>query len=441
MFSRLKHWLVYPESPLKLTLVLSLPLIAVILILSYLIIHWQKKGVEEIQLSNMKLYGEAFYEHIVSSDIWQRRHNGFFVEKSEHLQPRGKPLNIMGKTFVRIDPGFYSRTIETITRTRSVYRFHITSLESLGTKNSPDRWEMDALTRFSQGVSQEEATLEEFNSKLYFRYIRPLALEPSCQQCHRSLHGGLTVEIPVDYAYRLYAAQIKRSSLTFATFGLLIVGFVMVVTYYLSGRISRGFKTVQNLNEQLRALSARNQKLLESVVDGILVLSPRGSVIMTNEPFRQLTGIKEDLISKNIEEITHIEALQKVVNAQDGQEIQIKDRALVVRKLTVEDSEATYGTMYILHDATQEYLTAAVELAGSAAHELRQPLSILLNLMEVLKDKLSAGEDTSEVLQYMTEQVQRMNAIINRMLRISRYQRKQYTEETTILDLNSSAEQ
>ncbi|RME66816.1 MAG: DUF3365 domain-containing protein [Nitrospirae bacterium] len=318
MLSKLKQWLVYPESPLKLTLVLSIPLIVVILGLSALIIHWQKKGVEEIQLSNMKLYGQAFFEHILRSDIWQKRHNGFFVEKSEHLQPGSSGVNIMGKTFVRIDPGLYSKAIETITLRRSLYRFHITSIESVGTRNSPDRWELDALTRFLQGVSQEEAIIMEYGPNSYFRYIRPVELTDTCKQCHRNLHGGLTVEIPVDYAYRLYAAQIKRSSITFATFGLLIVGFVMVVTYYLSGRISRGFKTVQALNEQLRELSARNEKLLESVVDGILVLSPEGRVVMVNEPFKELTGL-DDIFMKDIKDISEKETLYTIINADDSQ--------------------------------------------------------------------------------------------------------------------------
>ncbi len=439
MFKRLRHWLVYPESPLKLTLVLSIPLIAIILGLSVLIIHWQKKTLDEIELSNMKLYGQAFLEHILRSDIWQTRHNGFFVEKSQHLQPATPGINIMGKTFVRVDPSLYTRTIETITRTRSVYRFHITSIESIGTKNSPDRWELDALTRFSQGVSKEEATIVNFGGGSYFRYMRPIELGESCRQCHRSLHGGLSVEIPVDYAYRLYAAQIKRSSITFATFGLFIIAFVMVVTYYLSGRISKGFKTVQALNEQLRELSARNERLLESVVDGILVLSPEGRVVMVNESFRELTGI-EVIHGSSIDEISDSDPLKRIIDAGDHEEIELHDRNLLVRRLTVEDRGTTFGTMFILHDATKEYLTAAMELAGSTAHELRQPLSILLNLMGILQDKVHSGEDPSEVIQYMQEQCERMNRIIEKMLKISRYQRKRYTEDTRILDIEASSE-
>lgn len=280
----------------------------------------------------------------------------------------------------------------------------------------------------------------QYGVSSYFRYIRPVELNENCKQCHSNLHGGLTIEIPVDYAYRLYAAQIKRSSITFATFGLLIVGFVMVVTYYLSGRISRGFKTVQSLNEQLRELSARNEKLLESVVDGIMVLSPEGRVVMLNEAFKNLTGLDDDIYLKEINEISDKGVLKEILNAENSQEIELNQKQLVVRKLTVEHRGTIYGTMYILHDATNEYLTAAVELAGSAAHELRQPLAILLNLIEMLKDRVRTGEDTSEVLQYMTEQCQRMNEIIERMLKLSRYQRKKYTEDTNILDLETSSE-
>ncbi|RME66776.1 MAG: hypothetical protein D6778_04190, partial [Nitrospirae bacterium] len=193
------------------------------------------------------------------------------------------------------------------------------------------------------------------------------------------------------------------------------------------------------LNEQLRELSARNEKLLESVVDGILVLSPEGMVVMVNEPFKDLTGL-DDIFMKDIKDISEKETLYTIINADDSQEIELHGRSLIVRKLTVEDRGTVYGTMFIIHDATREYLTAAVELAGSAAHELRQPLSIMVNLIDMLKERISSGEDTSEVFQYMTEQCQRMNEIIQRMLKISRYQRKRYTEDTRILDLEASSE-
>jgi hypothetical protein len=86
-------------------------------------------------------------------------------------------------------------------------------------------------------------------------------------------------------------------------------------------------------------------------------------------------------------------------------------------------------------------LKSAVQLAGAAAHELRQPMTIISGCAELLKDKLSQGEDVKHETRIIVEQCNRMNDLIISMLNITEYRVKSYDEETKIFDLGEGTQE
>ncbi|NOX21278.1 MAG: DUF3365 domain-containing protein [Nitrospirae bacterium] len=435
----IKSWISYPESPIKLSLVLSLPLILVLLILFYSVIHWNKKSIEEIQKKNILLYAKALYQHIITSPLWRGPHYGYYMEVTQHLGVNpGRRLNIMGKEFVRVDPGIFTSKIRSIITKRAAYSFHITSLEAMGSPNKPDQWEMEVLEDFKFDLKKEAITSTVYNNITYYRYMAPIKLEGACLNCHSNLTAGLSIDIPVDYSDRLYAAQLKRSAITFTTFGVFILLFVMAITAFFSKRISDGFRAVRRLNSQLEELSAKNRRMLESIVDGIVVIGTNRTIEMVNPAFEGLFGIRaENLVGIKTDEI-EIEGLKKVFNCASGEEIEIGDRILKVTDVDVFDeaNSKKYGKIRIVHDATEEKLAAAMELAGAAAHEVRQPLAIIMNIIPLLKDRIDRGEVPDEELEILNQQCSRINEIIKRMLNITQYRRKTYIKDIKIFDLS-----
>ncbi len=434
----IKSWISHPESPIKLSLVLSLPLILVLLILFYSVIHWNKKSIEDIQKKNILLYAKAFYQHIITSPLWRGPHNGYYMEVTQHLgTTAGRRLQIMGKEFVRVDPGIFTTKIRSIVTKRAAYSFHITSLEAMGSPNKPDQWEMEVLEDFKFGLKKEAITTTVYNNITYYRYMAPIKLEGACLNCHANLTAGLSLDIPVDYSDRLYAAQLKRSALSFATFGVFILLFVMAITVFFSKRISDGFRAVKRLNSQLEELSAKNRRMLESIVDGIVVIGTDNTIEMINPAFEGLFNIKaEEIVGKTIKDIEG-EGLKKVFSCTSGEEIEIGDRILKVTDVDVFDESKTrkYGVIRIVHDTTEEKLAAAMELAGAAAHEVRQPLAIIMNLIPLIQDKISSGEKPDEELEILNAQCSRINEIIKRMLNITQYRRRTYIKDIKIFDL------
>ena len=88
--------------------------------------------------------------------------------------------------------------------------------------------------------------------------------------------------------------------------------------------------------------------------------------------------------------------------------------------------------------AATEKLAAAVELAGAAAHELSQPLTVILGqTRRVRRDTVSP--DIQRELDLIETQTQHMVEIVDQMRRITRYETKPYVGSTHIVDLPRSA--
>ncbi len=82
-------------------------------------------------------------------------------------------------------------------------------------------------------------------------------------------------------------------------------------------------------------------------------------------------------------------------------------------------------------------LRAAVELAGAAAHELRQPLTILVGHIELIQEQLGKRNVTKEDLAIIIDQCRRMDDIIVTMLNITHYKTKDYADGIRIFDLGN----
>ena len=87
----------------------------------------------------------------------------------------------------------------------------------------------------------------------------------------------------------------------------------------------------------------------------------------------------------------------------------------------------------------QEKLKTLMELAGAAAHEMRQPMTVIQNLIAIAHIKLSNNEPIDQEMDIIAEQGNRMNEIIKKMLNITEYKTKDYIKGKTIVDLDEAS--
>ncbi len=78
------------------------------------------------------------------------------------------------------------------------------------------------------------------------------------------------------------------------------------------------------------------------------------------------------------------------------------------------------------------------EMAAAVCHELAQPLTVLIGYTQMLLRK--ADGENRRVLQQVHEAAQRSAEIVRKIQRVRRYQIKDYTTNTNIIDLDLASE-
>ena len=76
------------------------------------------------------------------------------------------------------------------------------------------------------------------------------------------------------------------------------------------------------------------------------------------------------------------------------------------------------------------------ELAGTAAHELNQPLTSVMGYGELLIRRLPAGTPERNAAQVIMQEAERMANLVRKIGKITRYETKSYVGDQRILDLD-----
>ena len=108
----------------------------------------------------------------------------------------------------------------------------------------------------------------------------------------------------------------------------------------------------------------------------------------------------------------------------------------------LESSRQSYEQLAVAQDRLvqakeQEVMT---EMAGAAAHELNQPLTIIQSLATLLLDRQIENEDLRRDLENIALASQRVAGIVQKMVEATRYETKSYLGDQRILDLDQAAE-
>jgi PAS domain S-box-containing protein len=87
----------------------------------------------------------------------------------------------------------------------------------------------------------------------------------------------------------------------------------------------------------------------------------------------------------------------------------------------------------------QERAAIVAELAGTAAHELNQPLTSVLGYAELLRRRLDPSSPSYAAVEVIVTEAERMAEIVRKIGKITKYETKVYVGQARILDLERSA--
>ncbi len=231
----------------------------------------------------------------------------------------------------------------------------------------------------------------------------------------------------------------------------------------------------RQMAEELRQTTDFLERLIDSSVDAIIASDIKGNVILFNKAAEAICGYRtEDVVGKM--HVTQLypdgwaHELMKRLRSPEyggkgrlsssraemiskmGERIPVNLSASIIYEGTRE--LATVGLFTDLRDrlSLERKLTDAearlleseknaviVALAGTAAHELNQPLTSVMGYAELLKRKIKESDPTWRSVEIIYREAERMAEIVKKIGKITRYETKAYVGTAQIVDLEKAA--
>lgn len=134
-----------------------------------------------------------------------------------------------------------------------------------------------------------------------------------------------------------------------------------------------------------------------------------------------------------------------VLNAQPQQPLLLLAGLILVAQQPI----ATFGILRPPTDGLRSSLVAdrrieeraalLSELAGTAAHELNQPLTSIISAAELLKRALGEGSMEHRTTELIVRECERMAQVVRNLANVTHYETKSYVGHQRILDLDKAS--
>ena len=177
-----------------------------------------------------------------------------------------------------------------------------------------------------------------------------------------------------------------------------------------------------------------SEAVLSGMVEGVLAVDARERVMRLNKAGGKLLGVKpEKAEGRPIEEVvrnTHLRAfiaqtLHGIENVETDLTIGNQNEIfLQAHGAVLKDIQGKFiGAVIVLNDVTRlrRLETVRRDFVANVSHELKTPITLIKGFVETLQQgALENREETERFLKIMAKQVDRLNAIIEDLLSLSR---------------------
>ncbi len=228
---------------------------------------------------------------------------------------------------------------------------------------------------------------------------------------------------------------------------LLSISFmgVSLLTRQVSGRLALIEGVAKSQAQQVRQLEAINQRIIEQMQTGVLVLDRYLNILLVNQAAQQLLSQSMLRVGQPLLRVTPVlhgllvraqaEGRESMLLPQDSQGLH---SALGIQIASLDAVDMPSATLLLIEgleranqQAQQLKLASLGRLTASIAHEIRNPLAAISQASELLEDSMHDPAD-AELLAIIQKQGRRMNRIIEDVLNMSRRQRA--TPQIIVLD-------
>ncbi len=174
------------------------------------------------------------------------------------------------------------------------------------------------------------------------------------------------------------------------------------------------------------------QAILNSMVEGVMVTSLDGRILLSNASFQNIFGLHEPILQKSISEVIRepqlIEALELAISKKEDvvETIELPGpfrKSLEAHVSILGSNEKPSGTVVVFHDVTQLNHLEKVrrDFVANVSHEIRTPITAIKGYVETILENGSLQESKSrEFLQTILRNTERMTKLVDDLLRLSK---------------------
>ncbi len=242
------------------------------------------------------------------------------------------------------------------------------------------------------------------------------------------------------------------------------------------GRIERLALYTRDITDQRRAIEALRESeekfrsISSSAQDALIMMNSRGNISYWNEAAERIFGYtKKEAINRNLHRLLvpkkYHEAFMKGFKGfketgqgsaigktlemsalrKDGREFFME---LSLSSFQLQGQWHALGVVRDVSDRKQvekerlqkEKLEGVLEMAGAACHELNQPLQIMFGYNELLIKDIPDDHPLFAKLNIIREQIEKMRVITKKIMKITKYETKPYTQGSIIIDIDKSSD-
>lgn len=210
----------------------------------------------------------------------------------------------------------------------------------------------------------------------------------------------------------------------------------------------------QNLviSEQIEQLERQQQEfaqITERMPEGLLILDQAGILLSKNDSAARLLGLPADTLCIGAELFTLPfdnvlqNAVREALSGVHAERHWLHDEQhILITASPVVTSGNVSGAVVVLLDETEKERGDAMrrEFTANVSHELKTPLTVISGTAEILKDGLVKPEDVRHFGENIYLESQRLIALVNDILELSRLDENAQAAEKADVELHAVAE-
>ncbi|MDO5112522.1 MAG: ATP-binding protein [Clostridia bacterium] len=214
----------------------------------------------------------------------------------------------------------------------------------------------------------------------------------------------------------------------------------------LSPLLMRMERQQRELNSQLDAYRRKQTELTaitENMREGMILLNSKGVVLSMNASAAAIFHVSAaDKIDGDVWAVTRNVTLQQAISAVlEGKNAEVEyeeaERHYQFMANPVLQNGKAVGAVLLLLDTTDQYAAqlSRREFTANVSHELKTPLTSISGYAEIMRDGVAKPEDTQRFAGRIYDEANRLIALVNDILELSRLDERKLLEKPQEVDL------